>query len=513
MIDLVWTFLVVTSGKPGREVEAHLVAEHRQRAGAGAVGLAVAVVADVPHEVEVLAHGGGREGSNADSSGTAGAPPAAALVGFAAVEQAAPAARPCKACPTMHSPNQFDLLRERRFAPFFWTQFLGAGNDNVYKNALIIFVAFQASTMTTLDPNALVNLAGAVFIAPFVLLSATSGQLADKVEKSRLIRWIKLFEIAIMAIGLRRLRRARPHAAVRRARADGRPLDAVRPGEVRDPAAASEARGAHRRQRAGRDGHVRGDPAGHDRRRRRRRGAARRARRSRARSRSVSPSPATSSAGASRSRRRSRRSSRSTGIRSPRPRATSASRRATGSSGCRCWASPGSGSTARSSSPSSPASRATSWAATKQVVTFLLALFSIGIGAGSLLCERLSGRRVELGLVPFGSIGLSLFAIDLWLSSRGLSAHSARRAGTLRRAAGPLARRGRPGADRALRRVLHRPAVRADPGALGALAPVADHRRQQHPQRAVHGRVGGDGDRAARRPGSPFRSSSWSPGS
>jgi MFS family permease len=101
----------------------------------------------------------------------------------------------------MHAPNQFDLLRERRFAPFFWTQFLGAGNDNVYKNALIIFVAFQASSMTTLDPNALVNLAGAVFIAPFVLLSATSGQLADKCEKSRLIRWIKLFEIVIMAIG------------------------------------------------------------------------------------------------------------------------------------------------------------------------------------------------------------------------------------------------------------------------------------------------------------------------
>jgi 1-acyl-sn-glycerol-3-phosphate acyltransferase len=56
------------------------------------------------------------------------------------------------------------------------------------------------------------------------------------------------------------------------------------------------------------------------------------------------------------------------------------------------------------------------------VVTFLLALFSVGIGVGSLLCERLSGRKVELGLVPFGSIGLSLFAIDLWFASRGLSA-------------------------------------------------------------------------------------------
>src|SRR5512138_3085611 len=76
---------------------------------------------------------------------------------------------------TMHSPNQFDLLSQRRFAPFFWTQFLGAANDNVYKNALVIFVAFHAASMTTLDANALVNLAGAVFIAPFMLLSATGG--------------------------------------------------------------------------------------------------------------------------------------------------------------------------------------------------------------------------------------------------------------------------------------------------------------------------------------------------
>jgi 1-acyl-sn-glycerol-3-phosphate acyltransferase len=56
------------------------------------------------------------------------------------------------------------------------------------------------------------------------------------------------------------------------------------------------------------------------------------------------------------------------------------------------------------------------------VVTMLLALFSVGIGLGSLLCERLSGRKVELGLVPFGSIGLTLFAVDLWFAARGLRA-------------------------------------------------------------------------------------------
>src|SRR6266545_1852324 len=97
--------------------------------------------------------------------------------------------------------SQFQLLGERRFAPFFWTQFLGAANDNVYKNALVIFVAFQAATLTAMSANDLVNIAAAVFIAPFVLFLATAGQLADKYEKSRLIRFIKLFEIAIMIIG------------------------------------------------------------------------------------------------------------------------------------------------------------------------------------------------------------------------------------------------------------------------------------------------------------------------
>ena len=101
----------------------------------------------------------------------------------------------------MSEANQFDLLRERRFAPFFWTQFLGAANDNIYKNALVIFVAFHAASATSLDANTLVNLAAGIFILPFVLLSATSGQIADKYEKSRLIRLVKLLEIAIMALG------------------------------------------------------------------------------------------------------------------------------------------------------------------------------------------------------------------------------------------------------------------------------------------------------------------------
>ena len=56
----------------------------------------------------------------------------------------------------------------------------------------------------------------------------------------------------------------------------------------------------------------------------------------------------------------------------------------------------------------------------ESVVTLLLALFSIGIGVGSLLCEKLSGSKVEIGLVPFGSIGMTVFAVDLYFASRGL---------------------------------------------------------------------------------------------
>lgn len=93
--------------------------------------------------------------------------------------------------------SQFGLLTTRRFAPFFHTQFLGAFNDNVYKNALILLITYQ-SAQVTLDSNTLVNLAAALFILPFFLFSATAGQLADKYEKSFLIRHVKLLEIIIM---------------------------------------------------------------------------------------------------------------------------------------------------------------------------------------------------------------------------------------------------------------------------------------------------------------------------
>ena len=96
-------------------------------------------------------------------------------------------------------PNQFALLRQRRFGPFFWTQFSGAANDNLFKFAFTVMVTYQLSAGWL--PPALAGLViGALFILPFLLFSATSGQLADKLEKTRVMRLVKNLEIAIMGV-------------------------------------------------------------------------------------------------------------------------------------------------------------------------------------------------------------------------------------------------------------------------------------------------------------------------
>lgn len=96
--------------------------------------------------------------------------------------------------------GQFGLLKSQRFAPFFATQFLGAFNDNLFKNALVVLLTFQAAQWTTLKPELLANLAAGIFILPFFLFSATAGQLADKYDKATLARLVKVLEMAIMAI-------------------------------------------------------------------------------------------------------------------------------------------------------------------------------------------------------------------------------------------------------------------------------------------------------------------------
>ena len=96
--------------------------------------------------------------------------------------------------------SQFALLGKKNFLPLFLTQFLGAFNDNVLKNALVILIAFQGSKLSPVDPKLMVNACAGIFILPFFLFSASAGQLADKFEKSRLIRLVKTLEILIMAI-------------------------------------------------------------------------------------------------------------------------------------------------------------------------------------------------------------------------------------------------------------------------------------------------------------------------
>ncbi len=96
-------------------------------------------------------------------------------------------------------PDQFSLLRERRFAPFFWTQFLGAGNDNLFKFALTVMVTYQVQ-LSWLPPALAGLVIGALFILPFLTFSATAGQLADKYDKTQLIRLVKTLEVAIMLV-------------------------------------------------------------------------------------------------------------------------------------------------------------------------------------------------------------------------------------------------------------------------------------------------------------------------
>ena len=318
----------------------------------------------------------------------------------------------------MTNPNQYALLRERRFAPFFWTQFLGAANDNVFKNAFVVFVTFEA--VTTYDPGTLVNLIGAVFILPFVLFSATSGQLADKFEKSRLIRWIKLFEIVVMAVGaagfvtgsiallFTALALLGLHSTL-----FGPVKYAILPQHLRT----EELVGGNGLVEMGTFvaillGTIGGGLAV-----------------------SVKPHGATIAAAATLAIAfvgwlASRAIPRTDAV-APNlvlnwnPISETARNLRIAHENLVVW---------RSMLGISwfwfygaiylaqlPAFTQRVLGGDEHVFTLMLALFSIGIGVGSLLCERMSGGKVELGLVPFGSIGLTLFAIDLWLASRDLS--------------------------------------------------------------------------------------------
>ncbi len=400
--------------------------------------------------------------------------------------------------------TQFGLLGERRFAPFFVTQFLGVLNDNVYKNALVILVAFHATTLTTLSPEVLVNLAGALFILPFFLFSATAGQLADKYDKARIIRLVKLFEIGIMVIGAIGFVRSNLtlllgalflmglHSTV-----FGPVKYAILPQTLRD----EELVGGNALVETGTSlAILAGTIAG---------GVLVAA--------AAGPAilvPAATIGIACAGYLASRLVP---SVRPPTPEL-----RINWNPFTETWANFQFTRQNRTVFLSIlgvswfwfygamfltqfPAYAKTWLGGSESVVTLLLTVFSVGIGVGSLLCERMSGHKVELGLVPFGSIGLSLFAFDLFFATPGPAA-------TERddRPRVPAHARCAAGADRSLpdrdvRRLLHRSALCADPEPFGAVAPVAHHRRQQHTQLRVHrrGRVDRGGLPASRGDGAP----------
>ena len=317
--------------------------------------------------------------------------------------------------------SQYALLRERRFAPFFWTQFLGAANDNVFKNAFVVFVTFEAAGHLAVDAGMIVNLIGAVFILPFMLFSATAGQLADKLEKSRLIRLVKLLEVAIMTIGLVGFvlsSVALLFVALALLGIHSTLFGPVKYAILPQHLAAHELVGGNGLVEAGTFvaillGTIAGGLVV-----------------------AIKPGGAIAAgtlgiaiavAGWLMSRR------------IPFTPAVAPQLAINPNPVSETWRNMG---IARENVVVWRSMLGISWfwfygaiylaqlpAFTQRVLggdehvfTLLLALFSIGIGIGSLLCERLSGHRVELGLVPFGSIGLSLFALDLWLATRHTNA-------------------------------------------------------------------------------------------
>jgi 1-acyl-sn-glycerol-3-phosphate acyltransferase len=99
------------------------------------------------------------------------------------------------------SPSISALLVDRRLWPLFWTQALGAFNDNLFKNAIVILITFQSASLFGLSSEKLVALCGGIFILPFFLYSAVAGELADQRSKSRLSVFTKIWEIAIALLG------------------------------------------------------------------------------------------------------------------------------------------------------------------------------------------------------------------------------------------------------------------------------------------------------------------------
>lgn len=314
--------------------------------------------------------------------------------------------------------GQFGLLKTRRFAPFFATQFLGAFNDNLFKNALVVLLTFRAASWTTLAPEILANLAAGIFILPFFLFSATAGQLADKYDKATLARLVKVLEMLIMGVSaagfwlhslpvlLVALFLLGCHSTL-----FGPVKYAILPQHLHS----DELVGGNALIEAGTfvailigtlAGGLLAGSVGH---------------------------PAWIALGGLGVAALGYLTSR--GI--PAAPAPDPELRVNPNPFTETWRNIR---FAREDRGVYLAILGISWfwlygalflaqfpayakkvlGGGEPVVTLLLATFTVGIGLGSLLCERLSGKHVEIGLVPLGSIGLTLFGIDLAFASPGL---------------------------------------------------------------------------------------------
>ncbi len=313
--------------------------------------------------------------------------------------------------------SQGKLLGERRFSFFFWTQFFGAFNDNLFKNALIILFTLAPPRDVPLGRDMLVNLASAMLVLPFFLFSATAGQLAEKMEKSRLIRATKLLEIALMIgaciafyLGSGLLLLAILFMLGAQSALFGPVKFAVLPQLLKE----EELVGGNGLIEMGTYVAILGGMI---------LGGTLIAVPGWGKSAVCAAMLLVAAAGYLSSRGVPNVPSAVPDLR-VNPNFVAETVRAIGYTHERravflsvlgnswFWFF---GALFLAQLPGFVADVVHG---TPAVVTLLLIVFSLGVGVGSLLCERLSGRRVELGLVPFGSIGMTLFALDLFFATQ-----------------------------------------------------------------------------------------------
>ena len=320
------------------------------------------------------------------------------------------------------APNQFALLRQRRFAPFFWTQFSGAANDNLFKFAVTVMVTYQLS-VGWLPPAMAGLVIGALFILPFLLFSATSGQLTDKLEKSWLIRRLKDFEIAIALLAAWGLMAQNVPVMLACIFLLGFQSTVFGPVKFAYlPQALNE------RELTGGNGMVEmgtfvailmGNVVGG----------------------LLVALPGIGHATVAVACVVLAVLGRMTAQFIPHAPATDPGLRINWNPVSETWRNlklaHGNIVVFRSMLGISwmwffgavflsnfPAFAKEVLHGNEHVASLLLVVFSIGIGVGSLLCERLSHRHVEIGLVPLGAIGMTVFSVDLYFASRGLAPHA-----------------------------------------------------------------------------------------